>query len=734
MRPNPSAGIVLLALMCGQLKADALPTLKAVRTDTPPVIDGKLDDAVWARAAIIDDLRQIRPGDGTPESDRTIVYVLYDKDAIYVAARMWDETAPDGITRNILKQGSNVGTDDRFSVLLDPFNSRRQGYRFDVNANGVRNDMLFQNGSYQIDWTVIWEAAAHVDGEGWTAEMAIPFKTLPFDPSITSWGFNTSRAVRKRGEETVWVSRNRNWNPGIVGVLDGLTGLDRGVGLDLVPSISIGQSKSADAGSDESSFEPSLDLYYRITPSLNGSLTFNTDFSATEADDRQVNLTRFSPFFPEKRDFFLADADLFEFGRLGGAGFADGNRSVLPSAMENARPYFSRRVGLSALGTPVGIRYGGKLSGRVDRFTIGALAVQQDEFAHPDGSRVDSATLAVARGSFDVLEESSIGFIATSGDPTSNIDNSLVGVDIRYLNTQLEGGRAIEGELWYQRTSTDGLVGDDHALGVGLRMPNASGPRGGIGFRDVAKNFYPALGYVNRTDIRDAVADVGFTHFFEGALQSVYAGVDGRRVTSLTDGDLETQVIAFRPAEFEWRGTDTLKLMYLRNTEVVEDPFEIYDGVVIPLGRYDFDEYGFDLVSGAQRELAGELSFRMGDFYGGERTNIGGKATWQQSRHLTVRLEYDWNDVTLPQGDFITRLMAAGADVGISATLSWTTVMQYDDVSEVVGVQSRLMWIPKAGREMHLVFNKAFQDRDKDNSFRSLASEMAAKLSYTIRF
>lgn len=717
---------------------DVPKALKIVRADARPVIDGKLDDEVWKTAAVIDDLRQVRPGDGTPEIEPTIAYVLYDKDAIYIGARMFDKS-PDKITRNILKQGTNLGTDDRFSVLLDPFNSRRQGYRFDVNANGVRNDMLYQNGSYQISWTVIWEAAANVDERGWTAEIAIPFKTLPFDPNIQSWGFNVSRATRRHGEESVWVSRNRNWHPGIVGVLDGMEGLDRGTGLDVVTGYSSSHRKSYVTSTNDTTSDPSLDVYYRITPSLTGSLTVNTDFSAAEVDERQVNLTRFSPFFPEKRNFFLNDADLFEFGRIGTAGFADGALSVDRAAQENARPFFSRRIGLGPLGTPVDLEYGGKLSGRVGDVNIGALAVRQDGSVYDDGTRVDPTTLAVARASVNVLGESSVGFIATSGDPTSNRDNSLVGADFLFMNSRLPGGRTLEAELWYQQTDTEGIEGEDSSYGAGLRMPNAAGARGGVGFREVEKNFLPALGYVNRSDIRIAVGDVGYTHFFEtGALQSVYFGVDGQRVTSLMDGELQTQVLAFRPLQLETRGVDILTVSYLTSQELVNEPFDIYGSggrsIFVPAGRYKFDEYGFTFQSGDQREFAGELSFRRGDFYDGERVNVGGKFVWQQSRHLTMKLSYDWNDISLPQGDFITRLMSATTEVGFSSELSWVSLLQYDDVSEVFGAQSRLVWVPKAGREFYLIFDRSFQDYDKDNSFRSVNSAFSARLSYTFRF
>ena len=309
-----TAAAVCFALAAGGARAqelesttpDGRKTVRIVRTATPPVIDGKLDDAVWQQAGLITSLHQIRPGDGTPPSEPTEVYLLYDDDNFYIGARMHDSD-PSLIVAPTFRHGQGLGPDDRLVVIFDPFNTGRSGYRFETNANGVRHDALYTNvSSFQQDWTVIWETEATIDETGWVAEMAIPFKSLPFDPSIDTWGFNFGRGIRRRGEEMAWVSRNRTYNPSILGQVTGLEGMDQGLGLDVVPSMAVSRKKAFVTGATSSDTEPSLDVFYRFTPSLNGSLTINTDFSATEVDTRQVNLTRFNLFFPEKRDFFLA--------------------------------------------------------------------------------------------------------------------------------------------------------------------------------------------------------------------------------------------------------------------------------------------------------------------------------------------------------------------------------------------------------------------------------------------
>ena len=508
--------------------ANATKVVRVVRVSTPPLIDGRLDEAVWQQAEVITDFHQIRPGDGAEPSERTEVYLLYDDDALYVGARMYD-SEPDRIAAPTARHGEGLGSDDRLVVILDPFNTRRGGYRFETNANGVRHDALYESvSSFESDWTVIWDTAASVFDSGWMAELAIPFKTLPFDPAIDTWGFNFGRGIRRRGEEMAWVSRNRSYNASILRLATGLTGMDQGRGLDVVPAVFLNRQEAFSRSATSSNIEPSLDLFYRLTPSLNASLTINTDFSATEVDDRQVNLTRFSLFFPEKRDFFLNDADLFEFERISGVG----NEATSGSSENNGRPFFSRRLGLSPSGTAVDLKYGGKLSGRVRRWNLGMLAIRQDAF-----ETVNANTVLVGRVSANVLEESSVGMIVTAGDPNSNRGNALGGVDFRYLNTRMPGGRVLEADAWFQRSDTEGLDGEQSAFGLGIGMPNNSGWRGSLYVKELQTNFKPALGFISRSNVRDTTADVGYTHFTGGSgVQSIFTGIDVQHIGFLDGG------------------------------------------------------------------------------------------------------------------------------------------------------------------------------------------------------
>jgi len=705
-------------------------TVRVVRTPSPPEIDGDLSDAVWASAAVVDDLHQIDPIEYAEPFEHTEVLILYDDDALYIAARLYD-TDPESITAQNMRQNDSVGQDDSFYITIDPFNERRSGYFFGINPNGVRQDGLYRNVSdFYNEWDGIWYAAAGRFDQGWTAEIEIPFKSLSFNPNTDTWGINFQRGVPRKNERLAWVSRNRAFDPSVSGLAIGFEGLKQGIGLDVVPSASATGHKDFATGVRDSDFEPSLDVVYKLTPQLNASLTINTDFSATEVDDRQVNLTRFGLFFPEKRDFFLREADIFEFGGIGGQ-----RQSQIPGMQalaQNGRPFFSRRIGLSPSGQVVDLEYGGKISGRVGRWELGALSIRQDEFGV-----VDADTLSVVRAKLGVLEESSVGFISTQGNPTGNVDNSLAGADFQYRNTRLRGGRRFESDVWYQQSDTDGLVDDDAAYGVSFRLPSSEGFRSTLQYKAYEDNFNPALGYINRSGISDTYLNLGYMRrMSDGYLESWLFNFDYQRVEFLTGG-LQTEVFFLRPLELENRTGDSFAAVVSESTEVLVEPFEISPGIIVPPGKYDVDTRGLTASTGNHRKISANMRFvhyPQGSFYDGSRNDQYVQVTWRPSARFRTSLSYEHDDINLPQGDFEVRILRAGFDVSFSSTLSWVNLLQYDNVTEVAGINMRLHWIPEAGREVYFVINHNVEDIDRDNHFRSAYSDVTAKINYTFRF
>ncbi|MGI9205328.1 MAG: DUF5916 domain-containing protein, partial [Woeseiaceae bacterium] len=437
--------IVFLPLVGGGTAAaqDAAPidersgrdkVLQMVKTDPPPVIDGVMDE-VWSTGALMDDLHQVNPIEYAEPTEKTVIRFLYDEDFLYASAMMYYSDL-DAIIANRMIQGANLRSEDKFRLYINPFNDDRNGYLFQTNANGIRTDGILENVTGRnFDWTGIWYVDAQLTEYGWFAEMAIPYKTISFDPTSDSWGISGFRTIESKAEQIAWTSYNRNVDPSNFGTAVGFTGLQQGVGLDVIPGATVTRIRDYNPSSSDTEFDPNLDVFYKFTPNLTGALTFNSDFSATDVDARQVQLTRFSLFFPEQRRFFLQEADIFEFGGL----------------QANGKPFFSRRIGLAPNGQQLDLEAGGKLTGRIGRWNVGALAVKQGGNADnlpAGGQLINDSELFVGRVSANVLGQSSVGMIATHGNPTGDASNSLVGADFNYLNTRSFDNVTIEGQAW----------------------------------------------------------------------------------------------------------------------------------------------------------------------------------------------------------------------------------------------------------------------------------------------
>jgi len=694
--------------------------LQMVRTETPPIIDGVMDE-IWRAGAPVDDLHQVDPVEYAEPSEKTVIRLLYDENFLYVSGMLY-YSDPSQIVANKLIQGANIRFEDKFRLYINPFNDGRTGYMFQTNANGIRQDGIMENVTGRnFDWTGIWYAAAKLTDYGWFAEMAIPYKTISFDPNSDSWGISVLRSIQAKAEVLAWTSYNRNVDPSNFGTATGLTGLQQGKGLDVIPGASVTRRRDYDPNGSESEVDPTLDVFYKFTPNLTGALTFNSDFSATDVDARQVQLTRFNLFFPEQRKFFLQEADIFEFGGL----------------EANGKPFFSRRIGIGPGGQQLDVEAGGKLTGRIGRWNVGALAVKQGDnadFVSDSEDMISESELFVGRIAANVLGQSTVGIIATHGNPTSDASNSLIGADFNYLNTRSFDNVTIEGRLWYQQSDTEGLNGDDSAWGAKLVSPNQQGFNGRIEYSSIGENFFPALGFVNRRGIEQSEVVAGYVKRYSAGsrIRSLENLFEWTRITD-TDGNLETQIIEAQVLSIQNQSGDMAFLLYSDNREVLTRPFTITEGVTIPVGDYSYRRYGVELTTGGYRKLIATLHLEDGGFFSGDRRTANVKLEWQPSKHFTGVIEYEYNDIDLREGQFDTKLMRLRTDVAFNTEWAWITTAQYDNQSELLSVNSRLQWIPKAGQEFYLIYNGGWIDENR-TGFDAIGQSATIKLSHTFRF
>lgn len=712
--------VLVLATVCASAQVSR-PFFEIQQAAQPPVIDGKLDDPCWQAAPALTNFTQALPIEGAAPTERTEVRFVYNHDYLYIAVRCLD-SEPDKIIAKQMQHDNQFESDDTVKIAFDTFNRQRDGYFFAVNPAGARTEGLIENFSDENQlWDTVWDVRARVDVQGWTAELAIPFKSLSFDPRHDSWGCNVERIIRRKQETVRWAALSRArpmTSLADFGELRGLEGMRQGLGLEARPFVSVKYLDDAVTGDKEWKFKPGLDLTYRITPSLTANATFNTDFAEAEVDERVVNLTRFPQFFPEKRDFFLQDSSLFSFGGL----------------TEPVLPYYSRRIGLNAGGQPVDLIAGGRLTGRIGNTSVALLDVQQDSYVdvqEDSTNSIRSKNLFVGRVSTLVFEESNVGLLITHGDPLSNGDNTVAGLDFNYLNSRLPDGKQLVGHIWMLGSSSDRMGGEDAAFGTDIDYPNEPF-NAYFTFRQIGEKFDPALGFVERRGIREYIG--GATYIWRlntGLLRSVSLFVRPSFTTDLgsrivaEDHDLPILTLA-TPAE------DKLTLTYTLYRDVLDEPFEIQPGIVIPTGDYPYGQFKPSFKTSEARPVSVGLYFRAGDFYTGVERDYKGTLDWRPSRYVTAGVAYELRQVRLPQGNVNVRLSSARLNLAFSPDLSWNTIAQYDNLSGNLGLNSRIRWTYRPGCDLFFVVDQGYQFGNW--RFARLTSAVAVKLVATFRF
>jgi hypothetical protein len=702
--------------LCLSLWSEKVDQAEATLVDQGPVLDGKLDDPCWMGLPVIKDFRQRRPNEGVPGTEKTEVRLCRDAHVLFIGVRCFD-SQPDQIRAGVMQRDAPVRGDDYFFILIDPFSRGRDGYYFRTNANGAKGEALINSdmGSPRMDWDTIWEVRSQKDDLGWSAEFAIPFRSIPIDPNSDQWRIDFGRWFSRGQERSKWVgfSRNRNWfSLEEAGVLNGLLEVDRGKGIDFKPYVSA-KWLSEDSGED-TDFETGFDLFYDLTPSLKATFTYNTDFAETEVDQQRVNLSRFPLFYPEKRDFFLEGSDLFSFGGL----------------QKSPLPFHSRTIGLSSEGAPVDIDVGAKLTGRMGPVGIGVLGMGLDELGN-----LDSDEVFVGRFTYDLFEESKVGTILTHGDPQSNLDNHLVGVDLNLRSSNWWKEQSISWHSFYMTTQDENQSSDD-VIGTHFTLPNYPFRASGHWFR-TGEDFEPALGFVRRRGGQSV--GVGFTYYFDQPdrewLEDLSMGADYDRYQWLDGGldseELEWNVIGIRTLEGDYVG---FEVEFER--EILRESFEIIDALVVPVDEYRGIDFELEFRSSSDRSLFGGIELAYGDYYGGSSTRGKIDLSWRPSRFIQLDGEIDSTLARLPQEDFEAVTGSLGLRVTPTTKLSFNGIAQYDNQSETIGLNFRIRYIIQSGSDLFLVLNKGLEREEEGDrrSFRTTKTEAVAKLGWTFQF
>lgn len=697
-----------------------------------PEIDGVIKPDEWAGAAIIDNFTQVEPVEGATPSERTVAYLMCDAENLYMAFRCFD-SKPEEIRANLRTRDVRLDPDDAIEIILDTFHDKRNAYFLQIGAGGAKGDGLLGPNFFTKDWDGIWEGRSTVDDKGWSAELAIPAKTIAMGSVHDSFGLNLQRELKRTNERIQWSSPKRNtriFTVSAAGTIKGMGVLDQGIGLDIKPFLSVRGSRHWQDREWSGDVEPGFDATYKITPSLSATLTVNTDFAETEVDDRVVNLTRFSTFFPEKRDFFLEDANIFNFGT--------GRR-------QSFLPFFSRRIGLSADGEPAPIIAGGKITGRIGDLNLGVLDVVQDEIGG-----VELKNLAVVRAYVNILEESTVGVLMTYGDPRTNGDNVIGGVDFNYRTRKLFGDKVFRAGGFFVGTYDDPSrediledpeLSDELGYAYRVRIEYPNDPlEATLRYREVSEHYRPDMGFVRRLGVRELFGNLEYGPRIGGTVRRFEFGVQPMIVWRMDDGDIETLEVEL-PVRVELESGDSFGIEVTPTVERLVESFEIFHEIEIPIGEYDFTRFSAFVEFADKRPVSGEIRIGAGSFYGGSRREISTDITWRPSGSFRLSGEWEYNDIELPEGRFDTTLLSLRVNIDFTPDLSWSILAQWDDVSDSIGINSRVRWIIEPGNELFFVINHSMAtardlDADQDSNFRlrNIQTEVTVKVAWTFRF
>ncbi len=706
------------------------PSVSAARLGDQPTdrieLDGILSESVWETAPAATDFRQREPDVGAPATEPTEIRILYDDHSLYVGVRAVDRE-PDRVIARILQRdrlmspgfgfGVQFAGDDGVALLFDAFHDHRNGVIFATNPNGAKYDALITDEGRELnsDWRGVWHVAASRTDEGWSAEFEIPFRTLryPAAAEARSWGFNVFRIIRRKNEETLWSSWSRD-NEGfhrvsLAGHLEGLADLPRpGLNLEVKPYLLTGGTQEPDASGDtqtDGRLDAGVDAKYQVLPGLVLDVTVNPDFAQVEVDDEQVNLTRFDLFFPEKRDFFLENAGIFEFGVRG---FGEPPPFLL---------FFSRRIGISE-GSEVPVYGGVRLTGRVGGQTIGLLNVVTD--VDDGGSAANHAILRYKR---DLGSSGYVGAMLTDLR-RQDFWNTAVGLDASLWPTStlnLQGFAA--------STSTSGEGGDDEAYRV---MVDHTGDW--IGF--FAQHLFIGpeantdMGFITRPDVRRSDVFLRLTPrppILD--LRKIDVRLQGAHVLT-ADGRLQDWTGSAEVAP-EWNSGESLSLSYSRGFVRLDEAFDLADSVSVPIGDYDNWELDLGGQTSTNRAVALGAGGSYQRFFDGTLISWGGTLSLAPGSHLSAVLGFAHNDVEIPGGEFTADIVSVRVRYAFTTTLTANALLQYNSLDRRVSANVRLNFIHRPGSDLFIVLNEERGSDDSTWDFRSRG--LVAKLTYLLR-
>jgi len=700
--------ILLFLSLCLILNAQNKIT-KAVRTATPPTIDGLIQEEVWRPAVPFSDFIQQEPIPGGIPSYVTETRILYDDDNLYISVMCFDNE-PQKIIAREMKWDGFISADDNIKIIFDTFDDNRSAYWFGTNPLGAKDDALltgFEMNSFNEDWNGVWDVECKILDNGWSAEFVFPFSTFKFyNKEMQNWGFNILRAIRRNNEEVLWTSVGQNlglMKISSAGDLTGIENIRRGNPVYLKPYFTAGAQFSN--GNKEYKHEPGLDLKYGITETLSLDATFNTDFAQVESDRSKINLTRFPLFFPEKREFFLEGKRTFDFN-LGG----------------NNTLFYSRRIGISN-GSQIPILAGAKLVGRVNNLEIGAIDMQT-------AGKGDEPTTnyGTARVKYDLFNSSYVGVLATNKTSEKGSSNSFGGdINLSFNNFMGDKNLVIYSAL--AKSNDSGGSKKSLAGNFFIDYPNDLIDTY-LGYRFIQDDFNPTMGFVSRRGFTQLVYNLSVSpRINAGGIKRLdFVPVESSFYYD-NNGELESASLLFSPLGIVFESGDEIGFGIGRTFDRPNEDFEIFDTTKVKAGSYWYTTYGVGVETNPSRIIFGQAEVITGGFYNGTNTSFNLEGSISLSKHFTLSGDFIYNKIKMNSNSFSTSEVGSRLTYNISTRMISSIFAQWNNELNEANINYRFNWKPNIGSDVYLVLNQLLST---DGKVRSKDFAVLAKVVWMI--
>ncbi len=675
--------------------------------------DGLVDDPCWQNVDSIANLTMVEPEQEATPSFPTVIKVLMSEKEIILGIICYDDH-PEKIVSFSKAKDSELRGEDYIKFVFDTYRDGRTGYIFAINPNGARYDALSERHGEDEDanWDGIWDAKTFRGGHFWSAEIRIPIRSLTFGKNLTNWGFNIERRIQRLQEIDRWNGARMDYRLAqviVAGLLEGLPSFNLGLGTTIKPSL-VGDISREVEKTTEYSWKPSLDVIQYITPEITGQLTVNTDFAETEVDTRRTNLTRFSLFFPEKRQFFLEGSDIYRFGLVS-------SRYLVP--------FHSRRIGLYH-GNEVPLAVGGKINGKVNKTNFGALITHMGKL----DTTLAPTNLGVVRVKQNILKESTVGMISTFGDPEGRSGSAMAGIDFTYRTSYFKGDKNLLVGVWGLYNWRDDLGDDRSAFGFKFDFPNDRWDIS-ISFQQIGKDFDPSLGFVPRPGIKMYSSSVDFMprpkkikfirQFFFESFYSLITDIDNH---------WESYRVFTAPIHFLLESGDRFEFNIMPAGEYLKEPFEIAPDVTIPAGGYNWIRSRLELETASKRAVNGQITWWYGGFYDGWLDQIELQLFLRPLGWMIIELSYEKNIAKLPFGNFDQSLFGGRLQLNFTPDIQLSSFIQYDNMSNSIGANTRMRWTFTPRGDLFIVYNHNMA-RNIENRFSYKSNQLIAKLTYS---